>query len=408
MKNPAFFIAKRYLFSKKSNNVINIISGISVVGITVCTAALVIVLSAFNGIENLVLNMANDYEPDIEVTFKKSKTFNVGLFPKDKINDLDEVAQTTEVIEEVVMLKREDNWVNAVVMGVEDDYLSLIGAEKGLSDGSIELGDEYGDLTVMGVRLMDKLGVFIPEYSDYQHVTVFFPVRNKKVRMNNLPLNQLNIQVGGALRLNNEKDLRYMFIKKEVAAEFFEYEDDITKLAVMVKEGIDLDDAAEKIRAIVGDDFEVKTVYQKNEVLYKTSQSEKWMVIFILGFIFLLALFNMVASISMLMLEKKRDIYILRSFGAPGKMRQKIFIFNGLLINGIGLIIGLALGYLICWSQIEFGLVKMEGFMEETFPVLVKFSDFVVIFLMVLVLGSLASILPVSLFIKRAERLEIK
>lgn len=408
MRNPAFFIAKRYLFSKKSNNVINIISGISVVGITVCTAALVIVLSAFNGIEDLVLGMANEYEPDIEVSFKKSKTFNTALFPKDKIQALDEVEHCSEVIEEVVMIKREENWVNAIVMGVEDDYLQRIGAEKALNDGRLMLKDEYGDLAIMGVRLMDKLGVFIPQYSDYQNVTVYFPVRNKKVKVNNMPLNQMNIQIGGALRLNNEKDLRYMFISKDLAADYFEYDQDITKLAVMVKEGNTLDDVAEKIRGVLGNDFEVKTVFQKNEIIYKTSRTEKWMVIFILGFIFLLALFNMVASISMLMLEKKKDIYILKSFGAPESMREKVFIINGLLINGIGLLMGLGLGYLICWAQIQFGLIRMDGFVEEVFPVVTRFSDFMVIFVMVLLLGSLASILPVKLFMRRTERFEFK
>ena len=400
MKVP-FYIAKRYLFSKKSKNIINIISGISVFGIFISTCAMIIVLSGFNGIEELVEKLYSSFDADIRITRSEGKTFDFHEISKEDILKIEGVDAITEVIEEITMIKHEDRWITATMKGVEDSYLSICHLDSVLTEGEAKLQDDGFNKAIIGIGLQNKVQVTSdPRYHDY--LTVYGLLRDEKFSKNNTDAFKPEmISVGGVFAINPEFDNTYFLVPIQFAKNLLEYENDITAYEISVKSEFTNKQVKEEIQKLVGDTFQVKTRYEQNELVFKTNETEKWMVFLILGFILLLSTFNIIASLTMLILDKKKDIETLISMGATRQFILKVFFLEGVFINLIGGIIGISIGLLIAWLQLTFHFVTLDNSVIPYWPVSIHFSDVVMIFGTVVLIGIGSSYIPVSYLIKR-------
>ncbi|MCG8574288.1 MAG: FtsX-like permease family protein [Flavobacteriales bacterium] len=400
--NSSFFIARRYLFSRKTHNVINIISGISVLGITISTAALVIVLSAFNGIENLVISLFSTFEPDIKIESTHSKTFDRHFIPQE-VYEVEGLANYSEVIEEIAIIRHEDQFVIGTLKGVEKPFLSMSEMDQHLEDGLTTLGNKENPLGLVGVGALEKLSAYIFEVQGpLESFTIYSPNKDKKISRNSTDaFSTSQIGIVGTFSYNNDVDEEILLVPIDFAADIMNYENQITAVEMKFKEGVELENKKLELLSMLGDDFRVVTNLERNQLIYQTSKSEKWITTLLLAFIFFLATFNMVASITMLVLEKKDNLATLTALGAKRVQLQRIFFYEGLLINGLGLIFGLGLGYLICYLQMTFGFITMEGGHSEFFPIAFKFGDLILILSITLLFGTLAAFLPSKFLIRR-------
>lgn len=404
--NTPFFIAKRYLFSKKSQNVINIISGISVFGISIATAAMILVLSAFNGIEGLVHTLFTSFEPDLKIESIQSKTFSSQLIPNDFFDD-ETILYHSNIIEETVIFKNYEQFTFGKIKGVEPDFLKMVKMPNYLLDSAngfsgLDLNYKNQAFGISGFILFQNLGGYIYDIpGEYEYLTIFSPKRNQKIKRNGSSgFEKTIIPIGGIFSYNNKIDESYTLVPLDYAASILGYENHISSIEIKYKEHIDVDSKKRLLQEVLGEDFSVKTNYEQNELIYKTSQSEKWLTIILLGFIFFLGTFTMVASITMLIIEKKENINTLFAFGAEQNSIKNIFFYEGLLINFIGIIIGISIGLIIYYLQINYGLLKMEGGMVENFPVLLKVSDIFLILGITAIIGTITAYLPSKILIK--------
>ncbi len=405
--NTPFFIAQRYLFSKKSQNVINVISGISVFGITVATAAMVIVISAFNGVEGLVISLFNAFEPDLKIESKISKTFPSTIIPESVYGDKD-IEFYSKTIEETVIFKHYEQFAFGKIKGVEPDYLKMVDMPQqtletsiGFDGGSlVKDGLDYG---FAGYILFQNLGGYIYDIpNEFESLTIYSPRRNEKIRRQNLnAFKTTSLPISGVFSFNNKINENYVIIPLGLARKMLDYSNDISAIELQFKDGIDIIDKQEKLKELLGDSFEIKTAYQQNELIYKSSKSEKWMVIVLLGFIFFLGTFTMVASTTMLILEKRQNIFTLFAIGAAGIQLRKVFFYVGLLINGIGILLGLVIGIAVVYSQMKFGWLKMDGGMVENFPVVIKLTDLFLILSITVIIGTITAYLPSKILIQK-------
>lgn len=400
--NTPFFIARRYLFSKKSRNVINIISIVSVVGLLISTAALVIVLSVFNGIEELVIELNSTFTQDITIKSKQTKSFDRNYIPRD-IYQTDGLVNYSEVIEEIAILKNEEQFIIGTVKGVEPSFLEMSRMQQNLLDGASAIEDDFGPLALIGVGALQNLGaVIFNEPGFMETCTVYAPNRKKKLKRNSIDqFTTSQIPLVGTFSFNNQIDAEYIVVPIDYAAKILNYENEITAVEMDFEDHIDLEDKKAELEAILGPSFEVKTTFEQNELIYQTSKSEKWVVTLLLAFIFFLATFNMIASITMLVIEKKKNLITLHAMGARKKQLHNIFFFEGMLINIIGVFAGLAIGYLVCFLQDSVGLIPMENSVVPYFPVRFKFSDLMLILGICMFFGTLSSYFPSKFLIKR-------
>ena len=400
--NTSFFIAKRYLFSKKSQNVINLISTISVVGITISTAAMVIVLSAFNGIEGLVLNLYNSFESDIKIEAAHSKTFNKD-FINQRVFDDPDIINYSEVIEETVIIKNQEQFTFGTIKGVQNSFLDIVKMKDYMIDGKTILTAKDRSFGLVGVGALQNLNGYIYDAeNEYDYFTVFSPNRNEKIRRNSTSAFEMSqIPIAGTFSFNNTVDASYLIVPLDYAAMVLGYDKDITAIELDFNNDLDLEEKKQEIQVLIGDNFKIKTAYEQNELMFKTSQSERLMTTILLGFIFFLGTLNMIATMAMLIIEKKNNLNTLTSMGAETHQLQNVFFYVGLLINGLGLIIGLLLGYLISFAQIKFGLLKMDGGMVNNFPMEILWSDLLMILVITTIIGTLAAYIPSKLLIKK-------
>ena len=395
----AWYIAKRYLISKKSFNIINIISGISIAGITIGTMALIVVLSVFNGFEGLIVSLFDTYSPDLQVTAIRGKTFLPEEINVRQIEKLEGVAQVVEVVEDNALLKHESSQYIISLKGVGDNYQQATSLDSMLIDGQFILREGNMNFAILGAGVAYHLGVFLR--AEVDPITVYVPSRTRKpgVSLDNA-FNSRNIIPSGVLSLHQEFDLKYVIVPIGFARELFEYENQVTAIEISVHPDADVDDLQEKISILTGEGFLVKNRYQQQELLYKIMKTEKWAIFFILTFILIIAAFNVIGSITMLILDKKKDIAVLHSLGANNQLIKRIFRVEGMMVSVVGGIIGLMLGAVLCFLQQEFSLITLGGgegsFIIEAYPVKMKFIDFIYVFLTVLIIGYLAAYYPVS------------
>lgn len=378
---------------------INLITRISVVGIAAITAALIILLSAFNGIEKMIEELYSEYDTDITIRPEVGKTFNERQIDLKKLQAVEGVYNYSRAVEEVVILKHEKKWVNAKLIGIDSSFLDITNMSKHMIDGKAML-DRYGEsYGVIGAGLLDKLDGYIPENVGHETVICYVPKRKIKIGFGKNPFRTNTIRVSGRMNYNREVNSENFVVPIEFAKELMRYDDHISAIYIDVDPKFDNEDVRDEIKELIGSDFVVKTNFEKNELIYKTSRSEKLIVLFILLFIFILAAFNLVASLTMLFVEKLDNIETMQSFGANKKFIFNIFFFEGLLIAGKGILFGAIAGYLICFLQLKLSLLTMPNSAGEAFPIAISWVDGVLIISMVTILSVLFSYFPVKYLI---------
>jgi lipoprotein-releasing system permease protein len=420
--NVPFYIARRYLSSRKKKNVINLITRISVVGIAAITAALIILLSAFNGIEKMIEELYSEYDTDITIRPEVGKTFNEKQIDLQKLQAIDGVINCTRAVEEVVILKHEKKWVNAKMIGVDSSFLDITNMSTHMIDGDplvsadtsmqvipiideefdIEIYDTVLDISysgVIGASLLDKLDGYIPQNVGHETVICYVPKRKIKIGFGKNPFRTNTIKVSGRMNYNREVNAENFVVPIDFAKDLMMYDDHISAIYVDVDPKFDNEVVRDEIKQLIGSDFVVKTNFEKNELIYKTSQSEKLIVLFILLFIFVLAAFNLVASLTMLFVEKLDNIRTMQSYGTNKKFIFNIFFYEGLLIAGKGILAGALIGYGICILQLELSLLTMPNSAGEAFPIAISWVDGITIISLVSILSVLFSYFPVKYLI---------
>jgi lipoprotein-releasing system permease protein len=396
--NLSFYIAKRYLVSKKKQNIINIISGISMAGIIVGTMAIIIIVSVMNGFTQLIGVFYSDFDPDLKIIAVEGKMFDPALINTAEIKDLPEVLHYAEVIEEVAMLKYGKQQYPATVKGVPPNYPEYTNINKLLIEGNYYLEKDGINYAVVGRGVANYLGVGV---SFLEPINIYVPKKGRQLSINpSRAINYDYLYPSAVFAVLEDIDAKYILVSDKFAAELFESGKKISAIELDIQDDSDINDIQNHIQSIVGDKFQVKNKEQQHDLIFKTMKSEKWAVYFILVFILLLASGNMIGNLTMLYIDKKEDISILRSMGMAKEKINRIFLYEGWLISFIGGLIGTALGVLICWLQIRFEFIRLPGandsFVISAYPVQILFSDILLAFVAVLSVGFLASWYPVK------------
>lgn len=404
--NFPFYIAKRYLFAKKSHNAINLISGISVLGVAVGTMALIVVLSVFNGFDDLIRSLFNSFSPDLQITVVEGKTFDPGSEKFDKIKNLKGVADFAEVLEDRALLRYNQKQTIATVKGVSENFEDISGVDTMIVAGDFILTVKGEDYTVIGQGIAYFLNVNINIDINYQFpIAVYVPRRTKQVSLNpEQSIHKKYIFPSGIFSIEQNYDSKYIIVPLDFARELFEYSNEVSAIEVKLKNDANLKTIQNKIKNILGEEFEVKNRYEQNELFYKTMQSEKYVIFLILVFILVVASFNVIGSLTMLILEKKFDISTLRSLGTDLSVIKKVFLYEGCLISLIGAVIGLVIGLLVCWLQIKYKLVRLEGsgtFIIDAYPVSIEIYDIIAVLFIVFFIGLIAAWYPIRYITKR-------
>lgn len=398
--NLSLFIAKRYLISKKSHNAINIITFISVMGVCIGTMALIIVLSAFNGISNLVFGLYNTFDPDIKISPKEGKTF-VPDSTFEKIKKMNGVAYYTEVLQENALLKYDDKQVIATIKGVNDDFVKMTRLDTVIREGKFILQHDSIYYAVLGYGIARKLNISLTDFMN--PLEIYVPKRGNQSYLN--PEDAFiirGVEVSGIFSLNDDFDFKYSIIPLSLARTLLDKKNELSSIEIGLKKGKDISNIKSEIEKIAGGKFSVRTRYEQNEILFKTINSEKWWTFLILAFILVIATFNVIGSLTMLIIEKKKDIQTLMFLGADKNLIRKIFMREGLMITISGAFIGLLLALLLCWIQVKFKLVPFsEGFIVDSYPVKVIPMDLALVFATVMLIGFFAAWYPVRIFTKK-------
>jgi lipoprotein-releasing system permease protein len=395
----AFYIARRYLISKKSVNVINLIAGISVAGVTVGTFALVVILSAFNGLESSIKSMFSSFDPDIKITASRGKSFELTQGNFDAVKQINGVKSVTPVIEDDALLRYgEDRVYYATLKGVPANYNEISGLDSSsITSGRFLLEANEVPFAVVGQGVAYYLSVGL-NFSNPIHIFTLKKGIQGRPSLNNA-FNHNTIYASGVFANQQEIDSKYVLVSFRFARELFEMNNQVSAVEVALKEGISEDLAKAEISRILGDQFMVKTQFEQHELFYRVMQSEKWAIFLILGFILVIASFNILGTLTMLIIDKKGDITTLRSMGANQELIRTIFLFEGWMVSLIGAVLGVILGILVCWIQMEFGLLKIPGnegsFIFSSYPVEIRLGDLFAIFLLVSGIGFLAAWYPI-------------
>ena len=406
--NTTFFIARRYLFAKKSHNVINIISAISAAGIAVGCAALVIILSIYNGFDDLLKGMFESYTPDVVVTPDRGKVFTPDSAAVDALMARGDVASVSEVLEETVFLKYGDRDAIVTARGVDSVYQNVTGLAQYVVQGSFDLKDGEIDQMVLGSSIAQNLRLNTTFLTPLE---VYFPSRTAKVSLTDptASLRKTTLFPVGLIALEKNFDEQYVYMPIDALRKVLERTDEVSMLEIRLKpealtaSGDIPGKVQEEIADIFGEGFNVRNKYQQNESLYKMMTYEKLAIYLILLFVVLIISCNVFGSLSMLIIEKQEDIEILRSMGADDRTINRIFTTEGWMISLLGAAAGIVLGVLICLAQQHFHLVRLPGnFIVSYYPVHLQWLDILIIFLSVAAIGYVMSHFVKAVRIKKA------
>lgn len=391
----SFFIAFRYLFSKKTHNAINIISMICAGGICVATLALVCTLSVYNGFQELISKLYNSFDPDLKISLVEGKHFDVNASEIQQLKKLDFISVAAEVLEENALVRHKEKQTAVTVKGVSPEYLDLILTDSVLYDGFFILKEKEADYTVVGAALASQLeaGVYF-----VRPLSFYAPKHDAKVNLSNpeKSFNERQLFVSGIYSTGQyDIDSKYAFVSIDFAREMFDYAQRATAIELNLKKGIDLKKAKKELQQLLEDNYLIQDKKEQHEEFYRMMKIEKWITFLILAFILFIAVFNVIGSLTMLIIEKKEDIRILRSLGADSFLIKTIFLLEGWLITAFGAILGLIAGLALCLIQQHFGILKLDNgglegaFIVEAYPVLVEWPDVFLILFTVLTIGFL-------------------
>ena len=387
------------MVSKKSNNAINIISWISITAIAITTAALIIILSAMNGLTGTVANLYNVFEPDLKVTVVKGKYFEANDKLVSEIKAIDGVKIISKTLSDKALLKNIDKQALVTIVGVDGNFNKVAQIESSVEDGVYGLNELNKSNILLGRGIANQLQVNIREFVN--ELSIFSPVKGKSGSLNpDDNFNQIYCTPSGIFSLNDEFDYQFAFVNIETAKKLFDEPNKVSAIQILCEKGKS-DDVQMTLQEKLGDKFEVKNRYQLNDVLFKTLETEKLATFIILAFILIIATFNIIGALTMLIIEKRRDIKTLYSMGASIQLIRNIFMREGFLITGVGAIIGLIIGLFVCWLQMQFHLVKFgDEFIIPYYPIEIQIKDFVWIFGLIMSIGFFAALYPVRVFTK--------
>lgn len=388
--NLPFFIARRYLFSKKSHNIINIVSAISTFTVAVVTAAMVIVISAFDGLEKTITDLYKSFDADIVINPAKGKTFIADSLFEKKLKALGYVDEVAYSLEESVLLRYGEKQAIATVKGVSANYAKVSGVDTLVIDGDYYLGTDTLAASVVGYGVAVKLGVSINDVMT--PISVYSAKRNAKSTIN--PEDAFatrTLYASGVFSVQNqpEYDNKYIITPLWFAQELLQRDSAISALELKLKPGTDVEKARTDIQNLLGSNYTIKNRFQLHEVLYKVINSEKWALFLILSLIMLIAIFNIMGSLTMLIVEKNNDAGTLRALGADSAMLHSIFRNEGFLIVFIGTLTGVLVGLGLCIAQLQFSFILMAGEGSLPYPINIKPFDVAGIFVIVMAVGSL-------------------
>ena len=406
--NFPFYIARRYLFSKKSTNAINIISGISVLGVAVATMALVVTLSVFNGFSDLVASFFTDFDPQLKIVPVEGKTAPADDPVLSEIKAMPEIYVATECVEDQALAVYNGRQAMVIIKGVEDNFDSLTHIREKLDgDGTFELHAADIQYGILGRQVIDVLG--IGYYYFPLPLKVYAPRREGQLDMSDPADGFIEDELyspGVVFEIKQSKyDRNYILTSIGFARRLFDQQGMLSSLELRLKQGSDFDAVKERIKQVVGDKYQVMDRYEQQEDTFRIMKIEKLIAYIFLTFILMIACFNIIGSLSMLIIDKRDDVVTLRNLGASDRQITRIFLFEGRMISVIGAVIGIAIGLLLCWLQQQYGFVRLgssEGsFVVDAYPVSVHPTDIILIFVTVVAVGFLSVWYPVRYFAKR-------
>ncbi len=391
--NLPLFIAKRYLISKKSHNAINIISIIAVAGVCIATMATIIVMSAFNGLSDLVKSLYNSFDAEIQITPKQGKTFFSDAKELAELKKMKGVVFYNEVIEGNALLKYKEKQCIVTVKGVSSDFMRMSRLDTVIVDGEFNISKSN---CVMGKGVYYLLDASVNDFSS--PVSIYAPKRGKTNSINPEDgLNEIKTYPAGTFSINDEFDQNYIIVSLENAKKIFDYSNEITSVELGLSATANKQQLQEQIENLLGENYTVQNREQQNALLFKTMKSEKLWTFIILIFIIVIATFNVIGCISMLIIEKKKDIQTLYHLGADSTIIKKIFLNEGLMISLTGAIFGLLLGIFVCWIQLKFSIITFsEGYVVDAYPVKMELSDICLILFSVVAIGYTAAWYPIK------------
>ncbi|MDP4222416.1 MAG: FtsX-like permease family protein [Bacteroidota bacterium] len=401
----SLYIAKRYLFAKKSRNAINVISSVSVAGVTVGTMALIIVLSVFNGLETLVRSIFNTFDPDLKITAAVGKTFVPDTPSLRLLSKVKGVECYSECVEENALLKYGEKQYIASIKGVDDNYVRVSGIDSAMWDGEFKLRSEQGrPYAIPGIGIANNLGIRVNFVTP---LMIYVPRRTGGTDLN--PENAFirkYIFPSGIYQVEQDFDSKYVFLPIDFARELLEYTDEVSSVEIKFTPGAQEAAVQKEVKKIFGKGFVVQNKFEQQEIFYKVMRSERLAIFFILTLILIIASFSIIGSLTMLIIEKERDIEILKSLGADNILIRKIFIFEGWLISIIGAFAGILLGFVVCWIQQTYGIVRLhsESLIMKAYPVVMQIKDFIIVPLTVLLIGYWAAWYPVRFLTRKYLR----
>ncbi len=406
--NLPFYIAKRYLLSKKSHQVINIISGVSVAGVALATIAMVCTLSVFNGFGKLVEIQSTAFNPDIRITATEGKVFTADSTLVSRLKALPQISVLTQSIEDKAMVQYDGRQVMVTIKGVENNFTQLTEIEEALiGTGTTTLSDSIAHYAIPGAGLTGTLNSGISFTTPYE---IYAPRRGRRVSLGNpaANFNKAHLQASGLIFVVNqaEYDNNYIITSIEFARKIFaRNNDEVSSLEVRLAEGVKIADAQRSIAQIMGEGYDIKDRRRQQEDIFRIMEIEKFISYIFLTFILLVACFNIIGSLSMLILEKRKDVTTLRSLGASDRLIINIFVTEGLLISTIGALIGILTGVIICLIQEHWGVLALSGsgnnLLVDSYPVDVHLSDILLVFATVIAIGFVAVAVPVRMLTKR-------
>ena len=405
--NFGLYVARRYLFSKKSTNAINVISGISVVGVAVATMALIVTLSVFNGFSDLVATLFTAFDPQLEVTPVVGKTAPADDPVLTEIRQLPQVEVATECVEDMALVTYHGRQAMVTVKGVEDNFDRLTHIREILyGDGTFELHAADLHYGILGIRLAEQLGT---GYRFDEPLQVYTPRREGQVDVTD-PADgfvQDELYSPGVLFsvMQAKYDKNYVLTSIGFARRIFDQQGMLSSLELRLKPGSDFEAVKRDIQRIAGDKYTVKDRYEQQDDTFRIMKIEKFIAYIFLTFILVVACFNIIGSLSMLIIDKREDVVTLRNLGASDKQITQIFMFEGRIISALGAVIGLVIGLLLCWIQQTFGVIALGSsagsFIVDAYPVSVHLWDVVLVFVTVLAVGFLSVWYPVRYFSRR-------
>jgi lipoprotein-releasing system permease protein len=389
---------------------------ISMIGVMIGTGALIVVLSVFNGFESLVISLYNSFDPDIKITATEGKTFipdNVVT----SIKNIGGIKSFSQTLEENALVKYHDKQYIATIKGVDHNFTSVTGIDTMLADArgmdaeghkKFELVSGDTDFAVIGGGIAYNLQLNMGDF--FSQIDVYAPRRDAgSLTHPEEAFNRKFISPSGIFAIQQEFDSKYILVPLRFAREMLGDEQQVSSIEVSIKPGMEDEQVKEEIEKVLGKSFQVKTRFEQHALLYRIMKSEKWAVYLILAFILLIATFNIVGSLTMLIIEKKKDIAVFYSMGADSVLIRKIFFAEGLMITFIGAGLGLLTGGLICFIQQQFGLIELGNsgsFVIDAYPVQMKLQDFFSVFLTVFLIGSIAAWYPAKKLVERKINLD--